>query len=300
MSKTTDTLTAFTASVVAALEEGIAAGGTWTAPWHKGATIPTNATTGKAYTGGNVLYLWAAQQAAGHPTALWATYKQWAEKGAQVRKGEKSSTILRLIPYEMKGEGDEEARRTGVTFRAYAVFNAAQVDGYEAPEAIKPLPDDERDAAAEAFFAAIGATVLIGGDRAAYSPFHDHIMMPPFAAFHSGTGYYGTLAHEHIHWTGHADRLNRIRLTAAFGSDEYAREELVAEIGASLVAASLGLEVTPRVDHSQYLAHWASVLRNEPRALWTAASAAQKAADWLHGAAGRTVAEEASEEPVAV
>jgi antirestriction protein ArdC len=299
MSKTTDTLTAFTATIVAALEEGMAAGGTWKAPWHKGTTIPTNATTGKPYTGGNVLYLWAAQAQAGYPTAQWATYRQWAEKGAQVRKGEKSSTILRAIPYEVKGEADEEARRTGMTFRAYAVFNHAQVDGFDLPE-MPNLGDDERDAAAEAFFAAIGATVLVGGDRAAYSPFHDHILMPPFAAFHSGVEYYGTLAHEHIHWTGHADRLNRIRLTAGFGSEEYAREELVAEIGASLVAASLGLEATPRPDHSQYLAHWAAFLRSEPRALWQAASAAQKAADLLHGAAGRSVAEEQTEEPAVV
>lgn len=291
MSKTTDTLTAFTATVVAALEEGIAAGGVWQAPWHKGATIPTNAVTGKAYTGGNILYLWAAQAQAGHPTAQWATYKQWAEKGAQVRKGEKSSTILRAIPYEIKGEVDEEARRTGMTFRAYAVFNAAQVDGYEAPEAPEALSTDECHEAAEAYFAAIGARVLIGGDVAAYSPFHDHIMMPPFAAFKSGVGYYGTLAHEHIHWTGHIDRLGRFNVTT--DTEAYAREELVAEIGASLVAAMLGLEITPRPDHSQYLASWLKRLQSEPRALWSAASAAQKAVDWLNQAAGRTPQPEA-------
>src|SRR5207253_9496902 len=125
----------------------------------------------------------------------------------------------------------------------------------------------------------------------AYSPSSAVIMLPPVEAFDDAEAYYATSAHEHSHWTGHASRLAR-DLSGKFGSDAYAAEELVAELAAAYIAASLGIETQPRADHAQYLASWLRVLRSDTRALYRAATAAQAAADFLteRSAVGATCA----------
>src|SRR5713101_8000687 len=280
-----------TDQIVTAIEQGV---GNWRMPWHtsgKFAFSPINAVSKKPYRGINVVCLWASAQAKGYERGEWATYQQWLEKGAQVRKGEKGTTVC-FWKFANNTESDdgEDTPKSGSRLlftRGYSVFNAAQVDGY-APQAEPDMPMPERIARADSFFTAIGANVRHGGNQAYYAPVTDHIQMPPFAAFREGLGYYGTLAHEHTHWTAQSSRCDR-QLGKRFGDNAYAAEELIAELGAAFTCAHLGLSTEPREDHAQYINSWLRVLKADSRAIFTAASKAQQATDWLIARAGETV-----------
>jgi antirestriction protein ArdC len=287
-----------TDQIVAAIEKGA---GDWRMPWHcKGGLklAPKNVVSGKAYRGVNTLVLWTAAEAKGYNSTEWGTYKQWAEKGAQVRKGEKSTQI---VFWKFAKSGDDQKddapapvegqRSYGSKLlfcKGYHVFNAAQVDGYQAAIDAAPVETieekNERIAHAEAFFAAVGSDVRIGGNRAYYSPAFDFIQMPSLQAFNDSESYYSTLAHEHTHWTGPKSRLGR-EFGKRFGDKGYAAEELVAELGAAFMCAELNLSLEPRADHAQYLEHWLGVLKADKRAIFTAASKAQAATDYLIKAA---------------
>ncbi len=286
-----------TDQIVAAIEVGA---GKWEMPWHTAgatnATRPVNAVSKKPYRGVNTLALWIAASDQSYTSNEWATYKQWQEKGAQVRKGEKSSLVVFWkINDSDKDEENHEGSSNGgddtadasqrrILARGYYVFNASQVDGYTPPPLpeLPTVPEAERNSEAEAFFAATEAVIRHGGDRACYRPVTDHIQMPAFTAFPNPVDYYSTLGHETIHWTSAKRRLDR-DLTGRFGSEAYAAEELVAELGAAFLCADLGLTNTPRPDHAAYVASWLKVLKNDSRAIFTAASKAQQAADYLHG-----------------
>ncbi len=177
-------------------------------------------------------------------------------------------------------ESDERSNHKGVMARAYHVFNAAQVDGYEMP-AIPRLPETERIERAEQFFSGLDVDIREGGSRAFYAPAEDYIQMPPFAAFKKADFRYSVLAHEVTHWTGATTRLNR-NLAPRFQKEAYAAEELIAELGSAFVCAELELEIEPRRDHAPYIQSWLNVLRNDRRAIFTAASQAQEAAAYLH------------------
>lgn len=281
-----------TSKFIEAIEAGQA--GDWSKPWiAAGDSLPHNATTGKQYRGANVLALWIAADTRGYSGTAWATYKQWQSVGAQVRKGEKGTSLVKWVVAQCKDHGsDVSCTRCGRMFpTGFTVFHSDQVDGYVAPE-VEELTVTERDERADAWFAAIGADVRHeAGDRACYSPVADRITMPLADQFIESDGYYATLAHEHGHWTGHTSRLDR-DLTGRFGSDSYAMEELVAELTSAFVCATLGVSQTPRQDHAAYLAHWATVCKADSRALWAAASHAQKALDHLVELAGVEVEEE--------
>jgi len=288
-----------TDQIVAALEAGSAAGG-WRMPWHAStagdgpSARPVNAATNTPYRGVNILALWAAAQAHGYTSPAWGTYRQWRELGAQVRKGEQASSIVFWRPLDAAGPNsrddgasDQEAddhRR--LLARGYAVFNAAQVEGYAAPPA-PVFPQTQRIEHAEAFFAVVGATVVHGGAQACYIPAQDLIRIPAFAVFQDALAYYATLAHEMTHWAGHPHRCVR-DLSGRFGSEAYAAEELVAELGAAFLCAQLHLSAQPRPDHAAYVASWLRVLRADKRAVFTAAAKAQQAANWLTQAAQRS------------
>ena len=263
---------AVTAQVVAQIEAGA---GQWQMPWQAIADAgePTNALTGKAYRGGNHLVFGMVAVARGWG-GHWATYKQWQQLGAQVRRGERASHGVKWSRVESKTTGEERM----VPF-CFSVFAAEQVDGWEAPA---PISRDtpERIAAADSFFAAIGADVRHGGNRAAYVPAGDYIVLPDLAQFEQASAYYSTSAHEHAHWSGHTSRLAR-DLSGRFGTDAYAAEELVAELSAAFTCARLGISATPRPDHAAYLASWLRVLRADSSALFHAASKAQAASDYL-------------------
>ncbi|WP_426960322.1 ArdC family protein [Muricoccus radiodurans] len=295
-----------TEAIVAAIEAGAARGTDWRMPWHRrrdaGAApaLPLNVASRAAYRGVNVLALWAAAEARGYGSGLWGTYRQWSELGGQVRRGERATTVVFWrFPAGVGrdngaggdadggGTGDgEDTPRRGPWARAYAVFNAAQVDGATLPTDTAPrLPEETRIGTAEAFFSRLpGLDLRHGGTAAFYAPATDHVQVPAFADFRTAEGYYATLAHEVTHWTGHPSRLAR-DLTGRFGGGAYAAEELVAELGAAFLLASLGLATEPRADHARYVAHWLDLLRGDKRAVFTAAGRAQSAADWLCGAA---------------
>ncbi|WP_132249207.1 ArdC family protein [Methylobacterium segetis] len=255
---------------------------TWVCPWHRAAGgLPRNAVTRRAYRGINTLALWCAGQERGYADPRWATYRQWSEQGAQVRRGEQGTAVLfyRDLPPEAAGEtSTEEADAPRFVARASTVFNAAQVDStHESPTLpvipIDPIPAFDR------FVAATGA-VIRTGVSACYLPARDEIRLPERAAFRSAAGYCGTLAHELVHWTGAPHRLDR-RLTTRFATRAYAAEELVAELGAAFVLAGLGLAPEPHPNHAAYMAGWLPLVRDEPRALATAASLASRAAQYL-------------------
>jgi len=281
-----DVYAKITEQIVSQLEAGLDE--SWSACWHTGFGQPSNASTGVAYRGGNVLVLWASQLVAHWPTMWWATYRQWSDLGRQVQKGEKATHGVKWIEPKAKAGADPEKRR-GLVPVGFAVFNVAQTEVAEGFPGTPWEPPSLEDGPAvlprcEAFFAAIGASIIEG--QPAYSPITDQILMPPIGAFHDSIGYYATLAHEHAHWTGHSSRLDRT-LGQMFGTPAYADEELVAELAAAFVCAHLGISTEPRPDHAQYLGAWIKRLRSDPKALFTAASAAQKAADFLTAAAER-------------
>jgi antirestriction protein ArdC len=189
---------------------------------------------------------------------------------------------------ETQDDGEEHsASGSRLLFtRGYAVFNASQVDGC-APKPDAGAPIEERIETADAFFGRIPARVAHQGNRAFYSPSDDTITLPPFAAFFTPIDYYGTRAHETGHWTGKAGRCNR-ELSKRFGDNAYSVEELVAELTAAFTLAHLGLSSEPRPDHSQYIASWLKVLKADKRAIFTAASKAQQAADYIVRESDRT------------
>lgn len=272
-----------TNQIVEAIEAGA---GDYRMPWHRSRfdiASSSNAETGRAYRGVNVLALWMTAQARGFSSGQWATYSQWQAQGVQVRKGEKAASVVFWKPLEASAaERAHDAEPAGrFVARGYSVFNADQVDGYEAP-AVPQLPESERIAAAETFFAAVPAEVRHGGNSACYIPSADRVQMPPFGQFHRAQDYHGTLAHELTHWTGAKHRLNR-DLSTRFGSEAYAMEELIAELGAAFTVGQLGLPSVPREDHAPYIADWLRVLKNDSRAIFIAASRAQAAADYLVG-----------------
>src|SRR5581483_785544 len=165
-------------------------------------------------------------------------------------------------------------------------FNIEQIDGlpphYYAT--VTPRLDPaSRIEAADRFFAATGADIRHGGNQAYYAPESDHVQMPPFGSFRDAESYCATLAHELTHWTKHPKRLDRNFGRKAFGDDGYAREELVAEIGAAFLCCDLGITPEPRDDHAAYVGHWLRILKNDKRAVIQAAAHAQRAVDYLYG-----------------
>ena len=280
-----------TSQIINAIEQGVS---NWRMPWHtsgKFAFSPINVASKKPYRGINTLCLWAAAQSKGYERGEWATYQQWQERKAQVRKGEKATLVVfwKFANSSAETDDGDDTSKSGsrlVFTRGYSVFNAAQVDGYT-PKADPDTPIEQRIESAEVFFQRINAHVVHQGNRAFYTPADDTITLPPFAAFFTPLDYYGTRAHETGHWTSAASRCNR-ELGKRFGDNAYSVEELIAELTAAFVCAHLGLSSEPRPDHAQYIQSWLKVLKGDKRAIFTAASKAQQAADFIVHQADRS------------
>lgn len=261
----------------------------WVQPWGSTSSaapaLPRNALTARSYSGVNVLILWGAVIEHGWPSQSWLTFRQAQEAGGCVRKGEHGVTVVYADRFTPEAE-KERAQREGGEAKAvpflkrFTVFNVAQCEGLRAGLASDPAPLPEREIVplAEEVIAASGVDFRIGGTRAFYVPGQDFVQVPPQPAFFEQVNYYRTCLHELTHATGHAKRLNR-DLTNGFGSKDYAREELVAEMGSAFLCAALG--IMPTVRHADYIGAWLEVLREDNRAIFRAASAATKAADWL-------------------
>lgn len=280
----TDLATTVTQQLVAQIETGP---GTWRMPWH---TVPgvfdvRNASTGNRYRGANTVSLALQAIESEHPTGWWSTYRQWSDRGAHVRKGEKSTRIVKWVPAKrtettpaQASSSTDQDQRTLVP-RVYSVFNAAQVDGWTPPTP-RAATGLERNAAADGFIASTGAQITYGHNHAAYQPTRDRIELPAPKQFANSEAFYSTTCHELSHWTGHTGRLGR-DLSGRFGDDAYAAEELVAELGAAIACAHLGIAPTPRDDHASYLSHWLRILDADAKALFTVAAKAQAAVDYL-------------------
>jgi antirestriction protein ArdC len=238
---------------------------------------------GKPYRGINVLMLWLTAVERGYSAPIWMTFRQALDLGAHVRKGEKGTPVAYADTITRTDQETEEEREIWF-MKQYTVFNVEQIDGLPAhfyATAAPSMAAAARLEHAEAFFRAIGARIGHGGNRAYYRISDDVIQMPPFEAFRDAESYYATLGHEAVHWTRHASRLDRSFDQKRFGDEGYAREELVAEIGSAFLAADLGLYLEPREDHAAYLASWLTILKQDKRAVFVAASFAQKAVDLL-------------------
>jgi antirestriction protein ArdC len=277
-----DVYTRITAEIVAAIEAGV---GDWRMPWHHDGAVaarPINVSSNKPYRGINILALWTASSAAQYSTGLWGTFRQWRALGAQVRKGERATTVVLWKPIDARGDqedGESETRGRAMFARAFSVFNLAQVDGYT-PAPVQTLPESERIAAAEAFIANLKIKTEFGGDRAYYRPSDDIIRMPSFAAFDDAVAFYGVWLHENGHASGAKHRLDR-DLSGGYGAGAYAFEEIIVEQLSGMILADLGLAHHPRPDHAPYISSWLKALE-DPRAIFRAASKAQQAADWMH------------------
>lgn len=262
---------------------------TWQRPWAtSGRALVPLRHNGVPYQGVNILLPWAAAIDRGYASPHWMTYRQAKELGGQVRRGERASHVFFAKTVKKRPDGtegrpaDEDDPEVLHVRRAYAVFNTDQID--DLPEKYRvEIPEvnpGERLARCEAWFAALGVDIRHGGERAFYSPANDYIRMPPFASFRSPEAYYATLAHECCHLTGAKDRLARDM--SKRDQESVAREELVAELGSAFLCADLGLSPEPREDHAPYIASWLKALDDDPRAVATAATQAQRAVDFLH------------------
>jgi antirestriction protein ArdC len=286
--------------IIAALESAQR----WQKPWTSAFTPsgdgvlrrPVNAITKKPYRGINVPILWST----GRVSNCWATYKAWSAAGAQVRKGEKGTMIVfwkevTRASNETTGDGEtgDERRNKFWMARGYIVFNSEQVEGWsaaplapqapQAPPAPKPA-GFEPIPVADAFIAGTGAVIKHGGDSACYIPALDLIKMPERSQFKgtsTSSAYYSTILHELGHFSGAKGRCDR-DLTGRFGSEAYSVEELIAELTSAYLCADLNVSMVPRPDHGHYIASWLKVLRNDKRAVFTAASKAEQATRFLH------------------
>ena len=284
-----DVYSRITDKIIADLEQGVRP---WLKPWNAehaaGRITRPLRHNGIPYKGINVVMLWSASVAKGYACPLWLTFKQALELGGNVKKGESGETVVyadRITRTEANDKG-EEIEREIPFLKGYTVFNAAQCEGLPAAYYAKATPPAEtpmqRIDAADRFFAATGADIRHGGTRAYYAPGPDYIQMPPFKTFSDAESHAATLAHELTHWTKHERRLARDMSRSKWGDEGYAREELVAELGSAFLCADLGITPEVREDHAAYIASWLKQLKDDRRFIFSAASHAQRAVDYLH------------------
>ena len=265
----------------------------WQMPWKAGdggGMMPFNPTTGKRYKGINAIHLLSQ----GRDDQRWLTFNQAKAAGAQVRKGEKSTSIQYWKFEEeqtkrdennkpvLDGKGDPVKVRVRLErpkmFMAN-VFNAEQIDGL--PIYQKPVQTWNALERAETILQASGADIRHGGDRAYYRPSTDNIQLPDKAQFPGADNYYATALHELGHWTGHGSRLDR-DLSHPFGSEGYAKEELRAEIASMILGDELGIGHDPG-QHASYVQSWIKALQNDPLEIFRAASDAEKIQTFILG-----------------
>ena len=276
-----------TDKIIAELEAGRVP---WVQPWGTSAAkaplgLPKNASTGRSYSGINVLILWGAVVQHGFPGQGWLTFRQALSLGGNVRKGEHGTTVVyadRFTPEDEKRrafEAGEEAHAIPFLKR-FTVFNTAQCEGLpdDIAIAVPPPPPGMIEPKVEALIKATGIDFRIGGDRAFYVPSLDYVQVPPPAAYFEPINWHRTALHELGHASGHHSRLAR-DLSGSFGSKPYFVEECVAELSSAFCCAALG--ITPTVRHSDYIGAWIATMRADNRVIVRAASQASKAADWL-------------------
>jgi antirestriction protein ArdC len=273
-----------TDKIIAAIEAGVQRDGKplWGGAGSSG--MPYNQTSGKTYSGVNVLILWLAAMDNGFSSSAWLTYKQATALGGNIKKGSKGQQVVYYSTMERVStdHATGEINPTKVGFlKSYTVFNLEQCEGIEAAIVTRTFLGN---AAAEALLQASGAVILEQGGKAYYRPSTDEIYMPERSRFITDEAFYAVALHELTHWTGHQSRLAR-DFSGRFGTEAYAFEELVAELGAAFSCADLGLIPATLDNHAGYIDSWLKVLKNDKKAIFTAASQASKAHGWLMTAA---------------
>lgn len=277
-----------TAKILMDLEQGNL---TWRKPWNSeqlnGQVMRPLRWNNIPYTGINTLMLWGTAAERGFTSPYWMTFKQAQELKATVCKGEKGTQVVYAdkLTQEEEDQNGETRTRQIPFLKTYTVFNANQIEGlsetfYQQPERVEANPLS-RNAELELFFAQTKADIYTGV-QANYSMTTDRVQMPPFESFESAESYYAVLAHEITHWTRHPSRLNRDLGRKTYGDAGYAKEELVAELGACFLAADLGFEPMPESKHAAYIQSWLEALQNDKRFIFQAASHAQKAVEYIH------------------
>ena len=276
-----DPMQEFADRIVEQLEQGVKP---WVRDWNpdkcEGPQAPFNPVTGGRYHGINVLILGMDMRAFQTGDPRWMTYQQAHEKGYQVCKGEKSTTIFFTKSYEVEDDKADDGKKAVRILRHYAVFHASQIDGippYKAPT-VEEAPW-ARPEAADIILKNSGAIIRTGGEKAFYSPLTDHIQLPPENAFRGPPEFAATALHELAHWTGHPSRLNR-DLKPKFGSAGYAMEELRAELSSALMAGELGIPADIP-NHASYIQNWLKPLKEDKREIFRAAADAQRIVDMV-------------------
>lgn len=277
-----------TDKIIGYLDQGVAP---WRNPVKRGTGDgwPKNLNSGKRYRGINVILLGMRAWESGYSSDYWLTFKQASERGGVVRKGEKGSLVTFWKLYE-KNDPSTDTDRTIPILKHYNAFNLEQIDGIVIPDAPKPegilIPFDPLDKADEVVSGYADApNIEFGGSRAYYRPVSDTVRMPPPEKFESPATYYGTLFHELSHSTGHSSRLHRgiDANPQPFGSPDYSREELVAELSASFLCAASGISPPTIEQSAAYMQGWINVLKGDKRLVVSASGAAQKSADLILG-----------------
>jgi len=271
-----------TNSIIASLEQGVAP---WTKPW-VGSALPSNAVSGRSYHGINILILWSQASVKGYTSNQWLTYNQAKKAGGNVKAGEKGTSIV-LWKFLKKDEEDDNGKtvtRTIPLLKLFTVFNVEQTENvnFKAVDTVEKLEDGTEEAVfvrADEFIKSTNATIRSSNGRAFFSPSEDFIGLPNKDDFRTPTEYYAVAFHELGHWTGHTSRLDRTQCTVPFTQD-YAFEELVAELTSAFVCADFGFE--GKVQHPEYIAAWIKHLSNDHRAIFRAAKQATLAAAFLH------------------
>lgn len=283
MTKTNEIMQSIASNVISMMKEH---GTDWTRPWRNAARVagqPVSARK-RPYSGINRLNLGMIIAACGYNSPVFATFKQWKSLGATVTKGSKGHHVIFYKTTRIKDKETQEEKMIPLA-KSYVVFNADQVTGWDGSW----LQDDSEElvqewddhASADQFLATVPADVRhVNGNSAHYVPSQDYIQMPNREQFKDASGYYGTLFHELAHWSGHPTRLDR-KFGTRFGSDQYAFEELIAELSAAMLAGIMGVDMTPRDDHAKYLNGWIKCLQDDPKAIQKAASQAEKAAQFV-------------------
>ncbi len=284
-----DVYSRITDKIVSDLEQGVRP---WLKPWNAehaaGRITRPLRHNGQPYSGINTVMLWSEAMEQGYSAPIWMTFRQSRELGGHVRKGEHGSLVVYANTFtkeEIDEDTGEEKEKHIPFLKGYTVFNVEQIEDLPAhyyAMAEPPLNLIECDARLDAFFTRTGATIRHGGNQAYYAIGPDRIQMPPFEFFRDRESYYATLAHETCHWTRHPSRLDRDLGRKKWGDAGYAMEELVAELGSAFLAADLQITPEVREDHVAYIESWLKVLKNDKRAIFTAAAHAQRAADYLH------------------
>ena len=272
-----------TDGIIAELEQGICR---WVRPWDKQSqpfSLPCSGKTGKDYNGINIVMLMGASTF--FNTQSWLTYKQAEELGGNVKKGEKSTPLVFFKQLEIekdKGGSDPELVKIPM-LRQYRVFNVEQCENIEADKIkgfIPERPEAPQNVASD-LASAVGCEVLTGSTKAANADFFDRVIIPAFGDFKSADHFAATLFHELIHWTGSPLRLNRTKGNRdSIIKENYAFEELVAELGAAFLCAKFGI-ANEELQHADYIGSWLKLLKDDKRAIHKASAAAQKAVNYI-------------------